>query len=180
MVSGLGARSAAPGGTRALRSLGGHSRPAALDVTAASRSRTASQEFACAAVFLSAPFVMDLPAVPGLFAELFNTIRQLPSAQWSTVQAGSPGTLFDQEFGIFSYAPVLLLGFIGLAGMAGERASRRVAIPLILAVLLLMLFPGTSIHGGRSRALPGRDLLLLPLLVSPIAWLYARLPDNSL
>ena len=141
---------------------------------------TASLGFACAAVFLSAPFVMDLPALPGLFAELFNTIRQLPSAQWSTVPAGSLGTLFDQEFGIFAYAPVLLLAFIGLAGMAGERASRRAGILLIFAVLLLILFPGTSDPWWKKSALPGRDLLLLPLLVSPIAWLYARLPDNSL
>ena len=141
---------------------------------------TASLGFACAAVFLSAPFVMDLPVLPGLFTELFNTIRQLPSAQWSTVQAGSVGALFDQEFGIFAYAPVLLLAFIGLAGMAGEGASRRVAIVLILAVLLLILVPGTSDPWWKKSALSGRELLLLPLLVSPIAWLYARLPENSL
>ncbi len=90
------------------------------------------------------------------------------------------GALFDQEFGIFAYAPVLLLGFIGLAGMAGERASRRVGILLILAVLLLMLVPGTSDPWWKKSALSGRELLLLPLLVSPIARLYARLPENSL
>jgi hypothetical protein len=141
---------------------------------------TSGLVFACVAVFLSAPFVMGLPAFPGLLAELFSTIRQLPTAQWSTVQAGSIGAFFDQEFGIFAYAPVLLLAFIGLAGMAGDPARRRLAIPLALAILLLILIPGTSDPWWKKSALFGRELLLLPLLVPPLAWLYARLPDNSL
>ena len=61
--------------------------------------------------------------------------RRLPSATLSTVPAGSLGVLFDQEYGIVAYAPVLLLAFVGLAGMLRARSHRRLAIVLSAASL---------------------------------------------
>ncbi|RPI51199.1 MAG: hypothetical protein EHM55_19525 [Acidobacteria bacterium] len=134
--------------------------------------------FACTSVFLSAPFVMNVRATPAILGDLVNTIRHVPSATWSAVPAGSLGSLFDQEYGIFAYAPVLLLAFVGLAGMARDRS--RIAIPLAAAILVLIVLPGTVDPWWSKSMLPGRHLFfLLPLLVPPIAWLYARLPDES-
>ena len=55
---------------------------------------------------------------------MFNSISGLPSATLSAVPAGSLGVLFDQEYGIIAYAPVLLLAFLGLAGMLRARSHR--------------------------------------------------------
>ena len=45
---------------------------------------------------------------------MFNSVRGLPRRRSSAVPAGSLGVLFDQEYGIMAYAPVLLLAFVGL------------------------------------------------------------------
>ena len=95
--------------------------------------------------------------------------------------AGSLGVLFDQEYGIVAYAPVLLLGFVGLAGMlrdsiastARDRVEPRRHCCLI--ALPAIVDPWWS-----KSMMPGRPVfLLLPLLAVPIAWLYARLEPNS-
>jgi hypothetical protein len=141
---------------------------------------TSGLVFACLAVFLSAPFVMNVRAAFAILGDLLTTIRHLPLANWPALPAGSLGALFDQEYGILAYAPVLALGFVGLAGMASQPSQRRVAIPLILLAALLVVLPGTVDPWWSKSMLPGRPLfLLLPLLVAPIAWLYARLPDRS-
>jgi hypothetical protein len=134
--------------------------------------------FAGASVFLSAPFVMNVRATPEAVTDLVNTIRHLPSTSWSAVPAGSLGALFDQEYGILAYAPVLVLAFVGLAGMIRERP--RIALPLAAAIACLVLLPGTVDPWWSRSMLPGRpSLFLLPLLAPPMAWLYARLPEDS-
>lgn len=141
-------------------------------------SSNAALLFAFAAVFLSAPFIMNVRATPAILAALLTTIGNVPSVNWSAAPAGALGSLFDQEYGIFVYAPVLLLAVAGLAGMARERP--RIAVPLAAAILLLLLLPGTVDPWWSKSMLPGRhQLFLLPLLVPPIAWLYARLPEDS-
>ena len=108
-------------------------------------------------------------------------VRHLPSANWSLVPTGSLGVLFDQEYGIVPFAPVLLLAFVGLAGMLRDPSQRRLAIGLGRCVLLLIVLPGTFDPWWSKSAMPGQQLLLLlPLLVVPIAWLYGRLPSGSL
>jgi hypothetical protein len=141
---------------------------------------TSGLVFACLAVFLSAPFVMNVRDAFVIVGDLLTTIRNLPAANWSGLPAGTLGALLDQEYGIFAYAPVLALGLIGLAGMVRESSQRHAAIPLIAAIAFLLLLPGTVDPWWSKSMLPGRPLfLLLPLLVVPIAWLYARLPDHS-
>ncbi len=135
--------------------------------------------FGVAAVACSAPFVLNLRHVPTAFVDLFQTVRHLSSAHWSLVPAGSLGVLFDQEYGLMTFAPVLILAFIGLAGMLGTH--RRLAIALVLSSALLIVLPGTLDPWWSKSAMPGEQLvLLLPLLVPPIAWLYSRLPRESL
>ena len=76
-----------------------------------SHSKSAAT-FAWAAVCLSAPFVLNSRnLLPAALVDLFNTIRNLRAASLTALASGAPGLLFDQEFGIFPYAPVLLLGF---------------------------------------------------------------------
>jgi hypothetical protein len=137
--------------------------------------------FGIAAVALSAPFALNVRHLPTAFVDLFQTVRHLPSAAWSLVPTGSLGVLFDQEYGIFPFAPVLLLAFIGIAGMLREPSHRRLAMALGIAALVLILLPGTLDPWWSKSAMPGQQLvLLLPLLARPIAWVYARLPRESL
>ena len=136
--------------------------------------------FAIVAVALSAPFVLNARALPSAFVDLFNSVRALSSAGLSKVPAGALGVLFDQEYGIVSYAPVLLLGFMGLAGMLREPSRRRLATGLTTASLLLIVIPATVDPWWAKSMMPGRPVvLLLPLLIVPIAWLYARLEPGS-
>ncbi len=136
--------------------------------------------FAIVAVALSAPFVLNARALPSAFVDLFNSVRALSSATLSTVPAGALGVLFDQEYGVVSYAPVLLLGFIGLVGMLRDRSHRRLAVVLSAASLLLIAIPATVDPWWAKSMMPGRPVvLLLPVLIVPIAWLYARLEPDS-
>ena len=87
--------------------------------------------FAWAAVCLSAPFLLNSQYfVPGAFVDVFYTLGSLRTARLGSLAAGAPGVLFDQEFGLFAYAPVLLLGFVGLGALALDRSRRAVAIAL--------------------------------------------------
>ena len=142
---------------------------------------TAAAMFGAAAVAASAPFVLNVTRLPTSFVDLFQTVLHLPSASWSLVPMGSLGVLFDQEYGIFPFAPVLLLAFAGFAGMLRDPSRRRMAIALSVATLLLIVLPGTLDPWWSKSAMPGEQLLLmLPLFAMPIAWLYARLPHESL
>jgi hypothetical protein len=136
--------------------------------------------FGIASVASSAPFVLNVQNLPTTFVDLFRTVRHLPSASWSLLPAGSLGVLFDQEYGILVFAPVLLLGLIGLVGMLAGTSRRLLALALGAASLLLILLPGTLNPWWSKSAMPGQQLvLLLPLLALPITWLYARLPRES-
>jgi hypothetical protein len=141
---------------------------------------TAAALFGIAAVTSSAPFVLNVRHLPAAVVNLFRSVGRLPSATWSQVPTGSLGVLFDQEYGVFVFAPVLLLAMIGLGGMWRDRSSRPLAVALGTASLLLILLAGTHDPWWSRSAMPGEQLtLLLPFLVPPIAWLYARLPVGS-
>ena len=136
--------------------------------------------FGIAAVAVSAPLVLNVLGLPEVFVDLFRTVRHLPSTNWSVLPAGSLGVLFDQEYGLFVFAPVLLLAFAGLAGMLTDKAHRTRALVLGAASFLLILLSGTLDPWWSKSAMPGEQLvLMLPLLVPPIAWLYERLPRES-
>jgi hypothetical protein len=141
----------------------------------------AAAAFALTAVFFSAPFVLNLRNLPTAFVDIFHTIGRVPSANLAGLPTGALGVLFDQEYGIVPFAPVLLLAVVGLAGMLADPLHRRLAMALSLATVLLVALPATLDPWWSRSAMPGEQLLLMfPLLVMPIAWLYARLPRESL
>ena len=136
--------------------------------------------FAIVSVALSAPFVLNVAAVSSTFTDLFNAIGQLRATTPSMVAIGGLGVLFDQEYGIVPYAPVLLLGFLGLAGMLRERESRRLGLALTMAAFVLIALAASADPWWSKSMMPGRPVfLLLPLLAAPIAWLYGRLEPNT-
>lgn len=136
--------------------------------------------FGIGAVAVSAPLVLNVPGLPEAFVDLFRTVWHLPQTNWSALPAGSLGVLFDQEYGVFVFAPVLLLACFGLAGMLQDKAHRTRALVLGTASLFLILLSGTLDPWWSKSAMPGEQLvLMLPLLVPPIAWLYERLPRES-
>ena len=154
-------------------------RKAGLRSPAISRS-TGATLFGIVSVALSAPFVLNVRAIPATFVDAFNTMRALSSASLSSIPAGALGVLFDQEYGVLAYAPVLLLGFIGLFGMVRHKSHRARALALMAAMAALILLPATVDPWWSRSMMPGRPvLLLLPLLAVPIGWLYARLEPKS-
>jgi hypothetical protein len=136
----------------------------------------AAASFAWASVCLTAPFVLNSQELlPGAVLDLFNTVRRLPAASLGGLASGAPGLLFDQEYGLFPYAPVLFLGFVGMALMARDRGRRTVSALVIGGTILLIGLAGSLSPWWSESMMPGRTvLLLLPLLAPPIAWLYAR------
>jgi hypothetical protein len=100
-----------------------------------------------------------------------------PDRQMSllTFASGGPGLLVDQEYGILAYAPVLMLGLIGLAGMWRESSTRRFAIEIFLCGFALFGLVGSFALWWGGTAAPGRPAIaMLPLFGPPIAWWYRR------
>jgi len=136
--------------------------------------------FACLSVFLSAPFLFNLRALPDVFREFVGAIRHFPASRFSDVPASVLAVLFDQEFGMLVYAPVLVLGFIGLVVMMRTPATRTVSFLLMLVSCGVIVVAASADPWWRRGFAPGRPLMLvLPLLVIPIASLYAALPRVS-
>lgn len=135
--------------------------------------------FGLAAVCLSAPFVLNARhLIPGAFVDLWLAFAQAPSATPAGVLSGALGLLFDQEYGLIAYAPVLLLAFAGLAMMLREPSHRRLALLLSAASVALVAIHALPDPWWRRSAMPGQQLaLLLPVFALPIARLYERLPD---
>lgn len=136
--------------------------------------------FGILSVALSAPFVLNVRALPTVFADLFSAVRQVSPAVLPRLPAGALGVLFDQEYGIFAYAPVLLLAVVGIAGMLRERSHRWLALCLGAASAVLITLAASVDPWWTRSMMPGRPVFLsLPLLAAPIAWLYARLEPKS-
>jgi hypothetical protein len=137
-----------------------------------------------AAVFLAAP-VVAAAAWFGYFQAIYGTPS--PLAQWGGpgesragwIPGGLAGLLFDQQFGLLPYAPVLAAGFIGLAlGAAGWRRFTRVQLAvLVVAAYIAASASYTMWWAGLS--VPARLLtVLLPVLAPGAAavWQHARAP----
>ena len=93
---------------------------------------------------------------------------------------GIPGVLLDQEYGVLSCAPALVLGLAGFVTMwrAGGRVrTAAVQLALVLAAVLGMA-GGFQMWWGGS-ALPGRLILSgLLLLTVPCAWAFRASADR--
>ncbi len=93
---------------------------------------------------------------------------------------GVPGLLIDQEYGIFSYAPALAIGVVGLWSMwrAGGRA-RGLAIEIGAALAALVGTVGAFQMWWGGTALPGRMLISgLLLMTLPVAWEFREAADR--
>jgi len=127
------------------------------------------------------PLALSLAGWFTFFYRVWGT--PLPSAPYGadpqmnplTLLRGAPGIWFDQEFGIVTYAPVLLVAFLGLAAMARERSTRLFAAELTLVGLALMTAVGSFDLWWGGSSMPGRGMIaMLPVLAAPIAWYYHR------
>ena len=145
------------------------------------RSKPAAT-FGWASVFLSVPFVLNSREfIPGAFRDAMAALRQLSEAKQNTLASSGPGLLFDQEFGIFPLAPVLLLALVGLAGLMRDPVRRKLGVMLSSGALLLIAFGGIVDPWWNESIMPGRRvLLLLPMLVAPLAWLYVQTASRPL
>jgi hypothetical protein len=93
---------------------------------------------------------------------------------------GVPGLLVDQEYGVFSYAPALALGLVGLWSMwrAGGRA-RGLAVEIGAALAALVGTVGAFQMWWGGTALPGRMLISgLLLMTLPVAWEFREAADR--
>jgi hypothetical protein len=130
---------------------------------------------------LGAPIALGMTAWFAFFFWIWGTL--LPSAPYgsartttlTTLARGGPGLLFDQEYGVVAYAPVLALAFVGLSQMfrSGGAAARR-ALEISLAFGALLATVGAFYLWWGGTASPGRPVASGVLLLGvPIAFLFA-------
>lgn len=134
-----------------------------------------------AAAFLCVPALSGF-AWFAYFIKIYGTPN--PSAPYGNepnsiafIPNGLAGVLFDQRFGLFAYAPVLLFAVVGLFLMLRQPRLRRyaleflfVAVPYLLVVTYVAMW-----WGGRSA--PARFVTpVLPWLAIPaaVAWTQMR------
>ena len=87
-----------------------------------------------------------------------------------------PGLVFDQEYGIVAYAPVLLLSLTGFLSMwrSGGRA-RLLATELIIVSGGLLAVVGAQTSWWGDQPMPGRQVTAAVLLLAPpIAWRFRQ------
>ncbi len=118
--------------------------------------------------------------MPGSLVDLGATLRQFRPGNLAAIATGVPGVLVDQEFGVFPYSPVLLLGFVALPLLAMERAHRRLGVALIAGTTALLVLAASLNPWWSDSMMPGKTLLLaLPLLAPPLAHFYLKSADSG-
>jgi hypothetical protein len=129
---------------------------------------------------LLAPMAVSATGWFAFFYWIWGTFS--PSAPYGSAQAttlttlvrGGPGLLFDQEYGVIAYAPVLGLSFVGIALMlrsGGDAARRALEVVFMMGALLATVGAFYLWWGGTAS--PGRPLASGVLLLGiPIAWLF--------
>ena len=127
-----------------------------------------------AVAFLAIPAISALCWI-GFFIAIYGTPD--PSAPYANEQ-GSPafipgglaGLFFDQRFGVFAYAPVLISACAGLIVMVRTDAQRRLGLELLFVLIpyLLAVTHFAMWWGGASA--PGRFFVpMLPAMTIPVA-----------
>ena len=136
---------------------------------------TLAATFAWAAICLTVPFVLNGLNLGAGVLDSLTSIRHVVRADVRGLMVSVPALLFDQEFGIFPFAPVLMLSPIGVALMMWDRATRRAGIVIASAALIVVALAGLADPWWHRTTMPGgRILLLLPLFAPPLASLYSR------
>jgi hypothetical protein len=138
-----------------------------------------------AVAFLSVPALSAMLWL-GFFIALYG--RPDPSAPYAAGEMGSVqwipgglvGLLFDQRFGLLSYAPVVACGLVGIGMMLRRPDYRRLALECLFVIVPYLL---TVTHfamwwGGWSP--PARFAApVLPLLALPAAVCWINVKDRS-
>lgn len=121
----------------------------------------------------------------GYFVKIYGTPD--PSAPYggepgsfAFVPDGLAGLLFDQRFGLFAYAPVLLFAAGGIGVMLARREWRRHALELLFVVVpYLVLVTFVAMWWGGTSA-PARFVMpILPWMAIPAAVMWARLAPHG-
>lgn len=136
---------------------------------------------------LLAPYVASLIAWFYFFYAFWGSpLPQAPygalvQTDFANLVFGAPGLLFDQEYGVLSYAPVYILAATGLWIMwrdGGDMRRRALEIAVVFGALLATVGAFRIWWGG--SAAPGRPLVsALLLLALPIAMAFQRAPAGS-
>ena len=132
--------------------------------------------------FLAIP-AMSAVLWVGYFVAIYG--RPDPSAAYgageigsfSFVPGGLAGLLFDQRFGLVTYAPVVLVAFIGLGTMLMRGETRRLALELLFVVVPYLLTVTHFAMWWAGWSPPARFFApVLPLFAVPAAaaWTFAR------
>ncbi len=96
-------------------------------------------------------------------------------ASWAFVTSGIGGLLFDQQFGLLPYAPVLAAAAVGLGRLARDARERRVAVELLLVMVPYLVSVTHFRMWWAGWSAPARFFVpvLLPL-AGPAAVAWAR------
>ena len=139
------------------------------------------------AAFLAAPVVAAI-AWFAMFQVIYGTPS--PIAQWgdtsssqlSWIPSGLAGLLFDQQFGVLPYAPVLAAGFIGLGagGAVGWTRATRLQLTLLIVAAYVVASASYAMWWA-GHSVPARLLtVLLPVLAPAAAALWLRVRHPAL
>jgi len=89
---------------------------------------------------------------------------------WANVPRGLLGLMFDQEFGLLLYSPVLTVALVGLIPVLRNRATWRVTLPCVLGVVFLVNTTRYYMWWG-GWSVPAR--FVIPTLPMLAPWLAA-------
>ena len=110
-------------------------------------------------VFFQLTYGTPMPTAP------YGGYTQSSLSHWGP---GIPGLLFDQQFGLFATAPVLLLAVLGVGSLARQSPRLAVEVVLLTVPYLLAVAAYRMWWGGYSA--PARFLVaVLPALALPLA-----------
>ena len=139
-----------------------------------------SRRVAPAIVPILLPALLFTAALAGWYQYAFGTVSLeriyraagLPIGHSAlTVYERSVGSLFDPVGGLLPYAPVLLLGFVGLGALWRLRRDATVLVGVVGIVYLVAFAPA----GFRGYALTGRmAIVMIPILALGVAALVGR------
>jgi hypothetical protein len=143
------------------------------------RLATTRNPAAKAVAFLSIPAVSALVWV-GYFIAIYGTPD--PAAPYGSsrefsaafIPGGLAGLLFDQRFGLFANAPVLVCTLFGFGAMLGAQ-QRRLAIELLFVIVAYLLTVSSYAMWWGGWSAPARfAAAAVPLLGVPAAAAWAR------
>lgn len=150
--------------------------------------RTARRSRISATLALAVPCLVSLSGWLLFFRLIWG--RWSPTAPYGTQREtrleylpyGGPGLLFDQEYGVVAFAPILFLGLTGLVSLIRQGGDlRRLGIEIVAVFAALLGVVGAFHLWWGGSAPVGRPVVsALWLLALPIAWQYGRLAAEPL